>query len=111
METIIDITISKLKDKYPLDYLWYGIFDVLGSKSLAEANIISHQINFSPKLFNKNINSGYKKERDLMDKYKLNQNDIIKWIVCHEYAHVYYKQPEHTKDFFKKVEEMFNSIN
>jgi hypothetical protein len=110
METIIDITISKLKDKYHLEYLWYNICDVLGSKSLAEANIISHQISFSTKLFNTNINSGYKKERDLMNKHKLNHIEFVKWIVCHEYAHIYYQQPKHTKDFFLQVEAMYQTI-
>jgi predicted metal-dependent hydrolase len=111
MKATIDTTIATLRKIYQLDYLWYSVFDIYDSNALAEANIISKQITFSPKLFNSNIGSGYKKERAIQNKYNLNQKEFIKWIVCHEYAHIYYKENKHTNDFFNKVEQMYLQLN
>jgi hypothetical protein len=110
MKTLIDTTIETLKTNYKVDYLWYGVFDIYGSNNLAEANIYSNQITFSPLLFTTNIGSGYKRERAIQDKHNLTQEDFIKWIVCHEYAHIFYKTTKHTNDFFNKVEEMYKTL-
>lgn len=107
---IIDNTINQLKQNYPLEFLFYNVFEQYGSNSLAEANIYSNTITFSPKLFNDNVGTGYNLERKIIDKHNLNQEGFIKWIVCHEYAHVYHKINKHTNKFFQLVEEMYLTI-
>jgi hypothetical protein len=107
---IIDDTINKLKQNYPLEFLFYNVFEPYGSNNLAEANIYSNTITFSPKLFDNNIGTGYKLEAKIIQKHNLNQEEFIKWIVCHEYTHIYYKINKHRNKFFQLVEEMFLSL-
>lgn len=49
----------------------------------------------------------YKVERQYIDKYVFYTIDLVRWVIAHEYAHCLYPQLKHTKDFFRRVEEIY----
>lgn len=109
-EKIVYQTFNKLKENFSIENVFLNIYPLYNSNALGEANIFSKQIGISPKLFNENIGTGYLRERKIIDKYNLTKEEFIKWIVCHEFAHVYYKTNKHTNEFFNNVEKMYLSI-
>lgn len=102
-------TINKLNKLNNTDY-YLNVYPLYDNNALAEANIYTQQIGISPRLFESHIGSGYARERKIYEKYSLTKNEFIKWIVAHEYAHVFHQEHQHTIKFFQQVEAIYLSL-
>ncbi|MFV8339154.1 hypothetical protein ACNQGL_07770 [Flavobacterium sp. LB3P21] len=109
-ENLVHQTFNKLKEVYPIENVYLNIYPLYNPNTLGEANIYSKQIGISPTLFGDNVGTGYLRERKIQEKHNLAKVGFIKWIVCHEFAHVYYQTNKHTIEFFNNVEQMYLSI-